>query len=87
MSHLYKDIIGVYKHRTRMDDIREACEAEMHAIPYMDRGCHTRKEDIIHVYYKHHTRIDDIGDACEAEMPAMQRCMLYHTWIEDVMHV
>jgi hypothetical protein len=65
---------------------RDACDAEMHAIPYMDRGCHTCKEDIIHVY-KHHTRIDDIGDACEAEMPAMQRCMRYHTWIEDVIHV
>jgi hypothetical protein len=56
------------------------------AIPYMDRGCQTHIEDIISVY-KHHTRMDDIREACEAEMPAMWRCMLYHTWIEDVIHV
>jgi hypothetical protein len=52
---------------------RDACDVEMHAIPYMDGGCHTRIEDIVHGY-EHHTRIDDNGDACEAEMPAMQRC-------------
>jgi hypothetical protein len=62
---------------TSMEDI---------AIPYLDRGCHTCIEDIISVY-KHRTRMDDIREACEAEMPAMQRCMLYHTWIEDVIHV